>query len=187
MLKPHEIFTRMPPETAAQIFTFLMEKERPLYKATIESLAKQRKLRPVFVERKPRQERLIWLKETLGRRNSESVAAHLLQIWLVGEHKQILCDFLDVLGIAHDENGTIETLPPPPAKPDLQRAVQTLLEKHDPAVVAVYLHAFQALDENGWPALEEILKENERLALGAEPAVAAPGTSAGAPASSTAV
>ena len=168
MLKPHEIFARMPSETAAKLFIFLMEKERPLYKATIDSLAKQKKLRPVFVERKPRQERMIWLKETLGRKTSESVAAHLLQIWLVGEHKQVLCDFLDALGIAHDENGTIETLPPPPAKPDLQRAVQTLLDKHDPAIVTVYLHAFQALDESGWPALEELLQEDERLRMGAE-------------------
>ncbi len=172
MLKPHEIFAQMPEETSAKLFTFLLEKEKPLYKATIDSLAKQRKLRPVFIERKPRNERAVWLKETLGRRASESIAAHLLQIWLVGEHKQILCDFLDALGITHDENGTIDTMPPSPAKADIAKAVQTLFEKHDPGVVVVYLHAFQALDETGWPALEELLHEDERLRLGAAPAAA---------------
>jgi hypothetical protein len=170
MLKPHEIFARMPSETAAKLFTFLLEKEKPLYKATIDSLAKQRKLRPVFIERKPRSERAVWMKETLGRKASESVAAHLLQIWLVGEHKQILCDFLDALGITHDENGTIDSMPPCPPKEDLVRAIQALMEKHDPGVVVVYLHAFQALDENGWPALDELLQEDERLRLGTAPA-----------------
>jgi hypothetical protein len=172
MLKPHEIFARMPSETAAKLFEFLTEKEKPLYKATIDSLAKQRKLRPVFIERKSRPEKCVWLKESLARKQNEGVAAHLLQIWLVGDKKQLLCDFLDALGLAHDENGTIDAIPPCPPKADLQRAIAALLEKHDPAVVVVYLHAFQALDEEGWPALDEILAEDERLRLGAAQAPA---------------
>jgi len=167
MLQPHEIFAHMPPETASQIFGFLHEKERPLYRATIDSLAKQRKLRPIFVERKPRNERHAWMQDTLGRKSSGGVAAHLLQIWLVGAHAQVLCDFLDGLGIAHDENGTIEALPSAPAKEDLTRVIDSLMAKHDPCVVAVYLHAFQALDDKGWATLEELLGTDDRLRLGA--------------------
>ena len=94
MLKPHEIFARMPLETAEQLFGFIFEKEKPLYKATIDSLAKQRKLRAIFVERKPRTERHRWMQEVLGKKQSEGVAAHLLQIWLVGAHAKLLCDSL---------------------------------------------------------------------------------------------
>src|SRR5215217_5370348 len=157
MLTPNEILSHMPAESAQQLFAYLMEKDKPLYKATIDSLAQQRKLRPVFVERKPRNERHVWMKEALGRKQNEGVAAHLLQIWLIGAHKELLCDFLDALGIAHDENGTIENLPDAPPREKLQAAVDTLLTKHDRGVVAVYLHAFQALDENGWPTLEAAL------------------------------
>jgi hypothetical protein len=165
MLKPHEIFAHMPAGTAGQLFAFLFEKEKPLYKATIDSLAKQRKLRPVFLERKPRDERHAWMKDTLGKKASEAIAAHLLQIWLVGAHSALLCDFLDRLGIAHDENGTIEELPAPPQKEQLATVVDALLSTHDRGVVAVYLHAFQALDEQGWPSLGELLQEDERLQL----------------------
>jgi hypothetical protein len=165
MFKPHEIFARMPAETATQLFAFVFDREKPLYKATIESLAKQRKLRPVFVERKPREERHAWMREAMGRKVSEGIAAHLLQIWLIGAHKGILCDFLDALEIPHDENGTIENLPEAPPKEKLQAAVDALLAKHDRHVVAVYLHAFQAFDEKGWPTLEELLSEDERLRL----------------------
>lgn len=171
MYKPHEIFARMPGETASQLFAFVFEKEKPLYKATVESLAKQRKLRPVFLERKPREERHAWMRDALGRKMSEGIAAHLLQIWLIGAHKGVLCDFLDALGIAHDENGTIEELPAAPESDKLKAAVDTLLAKHDRGVVAVYLHAFQALDEKGWPTLETLLAEDERLRL--EPAATA--------------
>ena len=167
MYTPNEILSHMPAEAAQQLFAYLQEKDKPLYKASIDSLAQQRKLRPVFIERKPKLERHLWMKEALGRKQNEGVAAHLLQIWLIGAHKQLLCDFLDALGIAHDENGTIEELPPAPAKEAVASAVDTLLAKHDPTVVAIYLHAFQALDNNGWPTLEEVLKEDERLRLSA--------------------
>ena len=163
----YDIFAQMPPAVTEQLFTFLAEKERPLYQKTLDTLAKQRKLRTVFVERKPRAERYAWMREALGRKVNETVGAHLLQIWLVGAQAKLLGDFLDGLGIAHDANGTIETLPPAPAKEALATAIDPLFAKHDPGVVAVYLHAFQALDEDGWPALAELLAEDPRLRLGA--------------------
>jgi hypothetical protein len=165
MLRPHEIFARMPVATANALFSFLFEKEKPLYRATIESLATQRKLRPVFIDRKPRPERFAWMQETLSRKNSESIAAHLLQIWLVGAHGKLLCDFLDALGIKHDDQGTIEQLPPAPPKEQLAAVIDSLLQTHDPDVVAVYLHAFQALDDQGWQTLAELLTEEPRLRL----------------------
>ena len=161
----HDVFARMPPEVAAQLFTFLNDKEKALYKATLETLAKQRKLRPVFIERKPREERFAWLRETLAKKQNDNVGAHLLQIWFVGAQSKLLCDFLDALGIKHDENGTIDELPPAPGKEVLRKAVDECLSKHEAKVVAVYLHAFQALDEKGWSTLGELLVEDSRLHL----------------------
>jgi hypothetical protein len=165
MYKTNEIFAKMPAEVVAQIFTHLGENEKALVKATIETLCQQRKLRPIFVERKPKAERFQWIQDALGRKQNEGVAAHLLQIWLVGSQSRLLCDFLDGCGIAHDEHGTIEELPSAPAKEKLAAVVGGLLEKHDPRIVAVYLHAFQATDENGWSTLDELLAEEPRLRL----------------------
>ncbi len=165
MPTPNEIFTRMSPEVSGQLFAFLHDSEKPLYKATIDTLAKQRKLRPVFLERKPRDDRHAWMKEVLGSKKNESVAAHLLQIWLVGAHAKLLCDFLDALDIKHDENGTMETLPPAPPKAALGKAIDACFAKHDPRIVVIYLNAFQALDENGWSTLGELLVEDPRLAF----------------------
>ena len=166
MHKTNELFAKMPAAVAAQIFTHIGENEKNLLKATIDTLASQRKLRPIFVERKPKNDRFAWMQEALGRKQNEGVAAHLLQIWLVGAHSKLLCDFLDGLGIAHDEHGTIEELPSAPDKAKLAEVVTGLFEKHDPAVVAIYLHAFQATDDQGgWSTLEELLAEEPRLKL----------------------
>ena len=150
----------------------LFENEKALYKNVIENLAKQRKLRPIFVERKPRAERFVWIKDALGRKQNEPIAGNLLQLWLVSRHSAMLCDFLDSLGIKHDENGTVDDIPPQPEKSVLETATEKLLEKYDAGIVAVYLHAFQALDETGWPLLDEIMAANPRLQFGAAQATA---------------
>jgi hypothetical protein len=166
-MSPNDIFVQMPESTSAAMLADLFENEKPLYKNLIESLAKQRKLRPVFIERKPRAERFAWIKEALGRRQNEPIAANLLQIWLVSRHSAMLCDFLDSLGIKHDDNGTVENMPPQPEKAAIEAAVSGLLEKYDATIVSVYLHALQALDETGWPLLNDIIAADSRLHLGA--------------------
>ena len=164
-MSPNDIFVQMPGSTSAAMLADLFENEKALYKNLIENLAKQRKLRPVFIERKPRTERFAWIKEALGRRQNEPVAANLLQIWLVSRHSSMLCDFLDSLGIKHDDNGTVDQIPPQPERAPLDAAVSALLEKYDPSIVTVYLHAFQALDETGWPLLDDIIAGDPRLRL----------------------
>ena len=56
-MKPTEIFQKMSPALAVEIFTFLQTEQKPVYKAAIQGLANQRNLRAVFVERKPPAER----------------------------------------------------------------------------------------------------------------------------------
>jgi len=166
-MSPNDLFAQMPESTCTAMLADLFENEKPLYKNLIENLAKQRKLRPIFIERKPRVERFAWMKDALGRKQNEPVAANLLQIWLVSRHSAMLCDFLDSLGIKHDDNGTVDQIPPQPEKAALESAVNSLIEKHDPAIVTVYLHAFQALDDTGWPVLDELLAADPRLHLAA--------------------
>lgn len=164
-MTPHEIFQNASRNLVESIFSYLIEGQKPFYKATIETLAKQRKLRAVFVERKPREERHAWLHDALSRKINESVAAQLLQVWLVGAQSKLLCDFLDGLGIKHEEDGTVEELPSAPAKEKLLPVIENLLAKYEPETVAVYLHAFQALGDTGWESLAELLRTEPRLKL----------------------
>lgn len=170
-MAPHAIIQQMKPETAARFFAELEGKDANLVKTTLMVLAKQRKLRPVFIERKSKAERLLWLRDMLGRRINDATAAHLLQVWFVGCHADMLCAFLDSLGIAHDDDGTVSELPPPPDAERLRAAADALLEKYDPDLVGTYFRTFQSLDENGgWPALETLLAEHPAFAPASEAA-----------------
>ncbi len=161
-----EIFQHLSPGLTDELFSHLQTAEKPTYKVAIQTLAAQRKLRPVFVERKPRVERHTWLQTALARPANSEIAANLLQMWLMGAQAPVLCDFLDALGIEHDEHGGIENLPPAPDAEKLRTAVDGLLAKHSPEVVAVYLNSFQTMEIAGWPALGELLEKDERLKIG---------------------
>ena len=165
-MKSHEIFQHMSPALAAEIFTFLQTEQKPVYKAAIQGLANQRNLRGVFVERKPPAERFPWMQTAFARKISDSLASHVLQAWLLGANKEMLCDFLDALEIKHSEDGTVDELPKDVPKEKLAAAANRLLEKYPAEKAAVYLHAFRDMDSTvQWPALDEILSEEPRLKL----------------------
>jgi hypothetical protein len=165
-MKSHEIFQRMSPALAAQVFTFLHTEQKPVYKAALQGLANQRNLRAVFIERKPPAERFPWMQAALSRNVSDALASHVLQAWLLGAKTQMLCDFLDGMEIKHANDGTVDELPGAPPKEKIAAAVSQLLEKYPAETVAVYLHAFRDMDSAmQWPALDEILAEEPRLKL----------------------
>jgi len=165
-MKSHEIFQHMSPDLAAQIFMFLQTEQKPVYKAAIQGLANQRNLRGVFIERKPPAERFPWMQAAFARKISESLASHVLQAWLLGANKKMLCDFLDALEIKHAEDGTVDELPAELPKEKIAAAVEELLVKYPAETAAVYLHAFREMDNAAqWPALDEILAQEPRLRL----------------------
>jgi hypothetical protein len=164
-MKCYEIFSKLTPELADEIFGYLQQDEKAVYKAMIQNVATQRKLRPVFIERKPRNERHLWLRDALGRKPADDITTQVFQIWLLGGQRTMICEFLDGLGIAHDGKGVVEDLPAEPSKEALESALSKLLEKHRPEIVTAYLHVFQAMDDHRWPTLDEILKTDQRLAF----------------------
>lgn len=156
----------MSPALAAQMFTWLQTEQKPVYKAAIQGLANQRNLRGVFVERKPPAERYPWMQGAFARKMSDSLASHVLQAWLLGANKEMLCDFLDALEIKHSEDGTVDELPADLPKEKIAAAIERLLGKYPGETVAVYLHAFRDMDSTvQWLALDEILSEEPRLKL----------------------
>ena len=166
MLKSHELLGFMSPPLATEIIEYLFESDKPSYRATLNAVAEARKLRPVFLERQARTERHATMLGTLTRPQLDQVAAILLRTWLVKKHTAMLIAFLDALAIPHDA-GVVEDLPASVDDAKLQLAVAGLLEKFPAEVVAVYLNAFNDMNEANWPNLKTLLESDARLQLGA--------------------
>jgi hypothetical protein len=165
MLTSHELMGFMSPALALEILTYAHEQDKPLYHAVLSAVAEARKLRPVFLERQPRSQRHTMMLATLTRPALELIAGNLLRTWLLKKYKQMLVDYLDALGITH-QDGVVEDLPETMDDAKLKTAVESLLAKYPPETVAVYLHAFNDMNEAEWPNLKVMLDSDPRLQLG---------------------
>jgi hypothetical protein len=166
MLTSHELFGFMSPALANEILNFAYESDKPTYKATMSAVAQARRLRPVFLERQPRPQRQVTMISTLARPGLEAIAGGLIRAWLVQKQKPMLVDFMNALGIPN-KDGVVEDLPATMDDAKLKSAIETLLAKHPPEVAAVYLNAFNDMNEASWPNLKTMLEGDARLQLGA--------------------
>jgi hypothetical protein len=167
MLSAHELFGFMSPALAGDIVAFTHETDKPMYRATLSAVAEARKVRPIFLERRPRTEQHATMLATLTRPSMEPAAASLVRAWLLKKHKDMLTAFLDSLAIPH-KDGVVEDLPKSMEDEKLRAAVEKLLTAHPHESVAVYLLAFNELNEANWPNLKTMLETDPRLQLGAK-------------------
>jgi len=159
------MFGALSPALASEILEFTFANDKPLYRATIEAVAQSRKLRPVFLERQPRAERHAAVISALGRPTLGLAGDTLIRNWLVKQQTALLTDFLDALNIPH-EKGVLQDVPPSVDDAALQSAIEGLLARHPREIVALYLHAFQQMNEGGWANLDAHLQTDPRLRLG---------------------
>ena len=165
MLNSHELLGFMSPALATDILQFTFESDKPAYKATIAAVAQAKHVRPVFLERQPRESRHLTMLAVLTKPQLDGAAAALLRAWLVKKHKAMLMDFLNALDIPNEE-GVVENLPAAVDDAKLKAAVELILGKYPHEVVAVYLNAFNDMNTANWPNLKTMLESDSKLQLG---------------------
>jgi len=164
MLTSHELFGFMSRDLALEIVTFVHETDKQLYRTVLAAVAEARKVRPVFLERQPRTQRHDLFLTTLAKPALEIATSSLIRAWLLKKYKGMLTDFLDALGIAH-QDGVVEELPAAAEDAKLTAAIELLLGKYPPEVVSVYLNAFNDMNEVEWSNLKKLLESDPRLQL----------------------
>lgn len=165
MLTCHELFAFMSPALAREIVEFAFTSDKPLYRLVLAAVAEAYRVRPAFLERRPRVQRHLDMVATLSRPRLEEAAANLLRTWLVKSQKALLVDFLDQLGIPH-EDGVVTDFPETVEDAKLTATVENLLAKHPRENVAIYLNTVKATSGIKWDKLGELLQNEPRLQLG---------------------
>jgi hypothetical protein len=163
-MQAYEIFHRLSENLQCGILEDLLQQQPQVYRGAAQVLSTRRNLRPVFLERKPRRERSLWIAQSLGRKANNDLATEALQFWLLDCRLPMVSHFLDRLEIAHDGKGVIADTPSEPA--DLvASAVDSLLQAFPAEEVAVYLNLFVEMDPESWPVLRGLLSSRPELQL----------------------
>ena len=163
-LKCYELMGFMSPELAQEIVEYVFANEKDTYRAVLAAVAEAHRVRPMFLERRPRKLRHAQMIATLSRPRLEEGAATLMRSWLLGAESGMIAQFLDTLEIPH-KDGVVEDFPEEVPDEKLNQAIDTLLEKYTPERVVVYLNTVRATGGVEWPNLEKRFREDERLQL----------------------
>jgi hypothetical protein len=165
-VKSHEIFTAVDPSVVTQILDWFRTNDKNVYKSAVSTLASNRKLRPVFIQKKSLAEQYAWIHKTLQIKACDSIGDQILQAYLLAGQQSMLSMFCDGLGIPHDGKGSVVgDLPKGLDREKLDATVDKLVDVFDPKLFTVYLHCFNMQQLGGYPVLTEKIESDERLKL----------------------
>ena len=165
-MKAHDLYTAVDPAIVTQILDWFRANDRNVYRSAVATLAANRKLRPVFVEKKSLVDQYAWIHKTLKLKACNTIGEHLLQAYLMAGQQSLLAMFCDGMGIPHDGKGSVVgDLPKNLDTERLNSTIDRLAGLFDHKLLTVYLHCFNMQVDGGWPVLNEKLESDERLTL----------------------
>jgi hypothetical protein len=98
------------------------------------------------------------VRQALARFSTSIVAEEVLAAYFLQVKKPLLIEWLDAIGLEHEDGGLKADTPPEPARAVLEKAIAVYRAKpDDPEDRALLLEAFAAQSAIDWPVLEELI------------------------------
>jgi hypothetical protein len=156
-MRSHEVFARMTPARAEAFLAELKREAAPVSQMALAAAAGAFKLRPVFLKRQSPARQADWMRKALSRGAMNAVAEEILAEYFLSHQKALLLEWLDAVGLEH-EDGVLKA--GAPASPDsgvLHKAFQAFSSGEHPERRRLLLEAFAAQSAIEWPELESLL------------------------------
>lgn len=155
------IWAGMSDETAATVLADIRRESADMYRGALSTAAGTLRMRPQVLRQQPVPRQAASIRRVLTRVDQQELGAHLLIEWLTKTQKPMLTQFLDDLGIEHDDGTVKEEIGPEPEAAKLGAAVERLRTGFPPDLVRVYLSAFSAITAGGWERLPALIETGE--------------------------
>jgi hypothetical protein len=159
-MRSHEVFVRMTPERAAQVMAVLMEKAPAVYTQAVAVTSAAMNARPKFLMRQPAAKRADMVRRTLARVRVNDLAEEVLATYYLEGRRELLTEWLDSVGLEHDEGILKDENPCPPAKEKLEKATKRFLEGDQVEDRELLLRAFAAQSAIDWPDLAATFEDS---------------------------
>jgi len=152
-MRSYQVFAQMTPERAAQVMAVLVEKSPAVYTQAVAATSAAMNARPRFLMRQPADKRANMVRRTLARVRASDLAEEVLAAYFLEGRRELLTEWLDSVGLEHDEGILKGENPRPPAKKQLDEAVKSFLEGDQVEDRKLLLRAFAAQSAIDWPDL----------------------------------
>ncbi len=156
-MRSYQLFASMSAERAAQMLEPLARQVPSVFAQAVAAASAALKARPVYLLRQPFAKRAEAVRRALSRVASDPVASEVLAVYFLECRSKLLVEWLDTVGLEHEEGALLSDAPPPPADAQLRSAVEAFLAVDDDPDRRLLLGAFAAQDVIAWPVLDELL------------------------------
>ncbi len=158
-MRAYQIFAEMKPERAVELAAVLSKEAPALWTQALAAASAAMKARPVYLMRQPAEKRAEAVRRALARVRANAVAEEVLASYFLDCRRELLVEWLDAAGVAHEEGVLADEEPASPEPEKLRTAVAGFLEGEGRPDRELLLRAFAAQSAIEWPALEALLEE----------------------------
>ncbi len=156
-MRSFQVFAAMSPEEAERMMKVLSKEAPAMFRQAVDAAAVSIKARPVYLRRQPFEKRAAAVRRSLSRIMANPVADELLAVYFLECRKDLLLEWLDQIGLAH-EDGTLEDeAPEQPDEAKLTGAVEKYRAADGDPDRDLLLRAFAAQSAVEWPGLDKLL------------------------------
>ena len=156
-MKAYQVFARMNPEQTTALMSELVESAPGIYTQAVAAASAVMKARPKFVMSLPAEKRGQMVRRSLARVAASPLAEEVLASYFLGPKKDLLIEWLDALGIAHEDGSLEESDPECPPEEKLKEVVANFRKEEDAGVRELLLQAFASQSAIDWPLLEGMI------------------------------
>jgi len=156
-MRSYQVFAAMTPEEAERMLRVLSKDSPAMFRQMVDAAAVSIKARPVFLRNQSFELRAKTIRRALARVSANLVADELLAIYFLECRKPLLLEWLDLIGLAHEDGTLKDEEPSEPSASDLAAAVAKYRGAGDDPDRELLLRAFAAQGAIEWPALDALL------------------------------
>ena len=156
-MRSFQVFAAMTPERATDLIANLKEKSPGMFAQALAAAAAAMRARPVYIARQPMDKQAAAIRRALARVSASLVAEELLAVYFLECRKELLIEWLDAVGIEHEEGSLKDDEPKQPSKKKLTDAAKGCVAVDDDPDRDLLLAAFAAQSAIDWPALDALV------------------------------
>ena len=160
-MKPNQIFAAMSGEHCEEILATISEESPETTKQIVASAAIALKYRPQYLLKQPPAKRANSVRGALARKQSIQLAEELLAVYFLKCRLSVLTEWLDLLGLKHEEGILQDDVIEAPDASELEKHVETFRKAGESGADSdreLLLQTFSAQAAIDWPALDTLVE-----------------------------
>ncbi len=158
-MRAFQIFAAMSNERVADLLKAMGEESPGVLMQAVQVAAASMNARPSYINKLPFAKKAATIRRALARVTANEIAEEILAVYFLQTRKALLADWLDSVGLEHEEGILKESNPSQPPEESLRTTVKSFLAGEGPEDRLLLLQTFAGQSVIDWPVLDALLEE----------------------------